>query len=95
MANIASQRIQREFQEVVKSDEVAKSLIAIELVNNSLLELRGRITGPPDTPYDGGVFHLEIKGRGSGRGAESTTDFLLSPEQCRRPIPSIRRKCGS
>ena len=62
MANIAAQRIQREFQEVVKSDEVAKSLIAIELVNNSLLELKGRITGPPDTPYDGGLFHLEIKG---------------------------------
>jgi len=61
MANIASQRIQREFQEAFKTDEVQRSLIAIELVNNSLLDLRGRIAGPPDTPYDGGVFHLEIK----------------------------------
>ena len=61
MANIATQRIQREFNEVTRSDEVAKNLIAIELVNNSLVDLRGRITGPPDTPYEGGVFHLEIK----------------------------------
>jgi len=61
MANIATQRIQREFNEVTKSDEVAKNLIHIELVNNSLVELRGRIAGPPDTPYEGGTFHLEIK----------------------------------
>jgi len=61
MANIATQRIQREFNEVTKSDEVAKNLISIELVNNSLVELKGRIAGPPDTPYEGGVFNLEIK----------------------------------
>lgn len=61
MANIATQRIQREFNEVSKSDEVAKNLIFIELVGNSLVDLKGRIAGPPDTPYEGGVFHLEIK----------------------------------
>lgn len=61
MANIATQRIQREFNEVAKSDEVAKNLISIELVNNSLVELKGRIAGPPDTPYEGGIFHLEIR----------------------------------
>lgn len=61
MANIASQRIQREFNEVTKSDEVAKNLISIELVNNSLVDLKGKIMGPPDTPYEGGIFHLEIK----------------------------------
>ncbi|XP_054158119.1 ubiquitin-conjugating enzyme E2 K-like [Oppia nitens] len=61
MANIASQRIQREFAEVQRSDEVQRSLIAVELVDGSLLDLRGRIAGPPDTPYAGGVFHLEIK----------------------------------
>ncbi|RWS09087.1 ubiquitin-conjugating enzyme E2-22 kDa-like protein [Dinothrombium tinctorium] len=61
MANIATQRIQREFSEVTKSDESQKNLISIELVNNSLSDLRGYISGPPDTPYEGGIFHLDIK----------------------------------
>ena len=61
MSNIAQQRIQREFREVVKSEEVAKSGVHIALVNDDLTELSGTIAGPPDTPYKGGTFHLEIK----------------------------------
>lgn len=30
-------------------------------MNDSYSELRGEIAGPPDTPYQGGNFHLEIK----------------------------------
>ena len=61
MSNIAQQRIQREFREVVKSDEVAKYGIQLSLVNDDLTELRGTIAGPPDTPYEGGTYTLEIK----------------------------------
>ncbi|XP_069131495.1 ubiquitin-conjugating enzyme E2-22 kDa-like [Argopecten irradians] len=61
MANIATQRIKREFKEVVKSEEVAKCSINVELVNDSFTELKGEIAGPPDTPYEGGKFLLEIK----------------------------------
>lgn len=61
MANIAIQRIQREFKEVVKSEEVAKCSIKVELLNDSYTELKGEIAGPPDTPYEGGNFILEIK----------------------------------
>ncbi|KAL5011398.1 hypothetical protein ScPMuIL_009949 [Solemya velum] len=61
MANIAEQRIKREFKEVVKSEEVAKCHIKVELVDDSYRELRGEIAGPPDTPYEGGNFLLEIK----------------------------------
>ncbi|CAN8006126.1 unnamed protein product [Ixodes hexagonus] len=60
MANIAVQRIKREFKEVVKSEEVAKCAIKVELVNDNYTELRGEIAGPPDTPYEGGTFVLEI-----------------------------------
>ncbi|XP_039287126.1 ubiquitin-conjugating enzyme E2-22 kDa [Nilaparvata lugens] len=59
--NIAAQRIQREFKEVIKSDEVAKCAIRVELVNDNYTELKGEIAGPPDTPYEGGNFVLEIK----------------------------------
>ena len=61
MSNIAQQRIQREFREVVKSEEVAKSGVQLSLVNDDLTELRGTIAGPPDTPYEGGTYVLEIK----------------------------------
>lgn len=61
MANIAAQRIRREFKEVIKSEEVAKCAIKVELVNDSFTELKGEIAGPPDTPYEGGNFILEIK----------------------------------
>ncbi|XP_014485113.1 PREDICTED: ubiquitin-conjugating enzyme E2-22 kDa isoform X2 [Dinoponera quadriceps] len=39
---------------------VAKCAIKVELVNDSLTELKGEIAGPPDTPYEGGNFVLEI-----------------------------------
>ena len=60
-SNIAIQRIKREFVDVAKFDEFEKKLIAIESVNNSLVDLKGRIAGPPDTPYANGFYFLEIK----------------------------------
>ncbi|XP_045204342.1 ubiquitin-conjugating enzyme E2-22 kDa-like [Mercenaria mercenaria] len=60
MANIAQARIQREFKEVVKSEEVAKCHIKVDLVNDNFSELRGEIIGPPDTPYADGIFVLQI-----------------------------------
>jgi len=61
MSNIATQRISRELQDTHKSEEAQSNLINIKLVSNSLLELTGQITGPPDTPYESGRFELEIK----------------------------------
>uniref|UniRef100_A0A1B6CT36 E2 ubiquitin-conjugating enzyme n=1 Tax=Clastoptera arizonana TaxID=38151 RepID=A0A1B6CT36_9HEMI len=61
MSNIAAQRIRREFKEVIKSEEVAKCAIRLELIDDNYTELKGEITGPPETPYEGGNFVLEIK----------------------------------
>ncbi|KAK6626862.1 Ubiquitin-conjugating enzyme E2 4 [Polyplax serrata] len=61
MANIAAQRIKREFKEVSTSEEVARCSIKIDLVKDNFSELQGTIAGPPDTPYEGGTFHVEIK----------------------------------
>lgn len=41
--------------------QVAKCAIRVELVNDNYTELKGEIAGPPDTPYEGGNFVLEIK----------------------------------
>mgnify|MGYP002716570864 FL=1 len=40
---------------------MAKCSIKIDLVKNSFSELIGTIAGPPDTPYEGGTFLVEIK----------------------------------
>ncbi|KAM9699540.1 ubiquitin-conjugating enzyme E2 K isoform 1-T1 [Dama dama] len=100
MANIAVQRIKREFKEVLKSEEMrtlrfrevklfvckhallgfrskfagvyivpcssdlsstSKNQIKVDLVDENFTELRGEIAGPPDTPYEGGRYQLEIK----------------------------------
>ncbi len=41
--------------------QVAKCNIKLELKNDSFTELRGEIAGPPDTPYEGGNFILDIQ----------------------------------
>lgn len=33
----------------------------IEILNENLTEIKGHIRGPPDTPYAGGMFDLDIK----------------------------------
>lgn len=60
MSNIARARIQREFKEVVRSEEASKNYIRLELIGGSLSRLKGEIMGPPDTPYEGGKFFLDI-----------------------------------
>ena len=35
-------------------------LIKLDMVDNCILHLRGEIFGPPDTPYEGGKFKLDI-----------------------------------
>uniref|UniRef100_A0A1B6E9Y1 E2 ubiquitin-conjugating enzyme n=1 Tax=Clastoptera arizonana TaxID=38151 RepID=A0A1B6E9Y1_9HEMI len=40
---------------------VAKCAIRLELIDDNYTELKGEITGPPETPYEGGNFVLEIK----------------------------------
>lgn len=41
--------------------QVARCHIKVELTNDSFTELRGEIAGPPDTPYEGGNYVLDIK----------------------------------
>ena len=40
--------------------QVAKCHIKLELKNDDYTQLKGEIVGPPETPYDGGVFQLDI-----------------------------------
>lgn len=59
MTNIAIQRIQREFREVV-ADEACRTQYYIEAKMGDMSNLLGYVVGPPDTPYEGGRFYLDI-----------------------------------
>ncbi|KAK2563604.1 Ubiquitin-conjugating enzyme E2 K [Acropora cervicornis] len=58
MSNIAIKRVQREFKEVINSEEILRC--KIELVDDTYTRLRGEIAGPPDTPFEGGNYQLDI-----------------------------------
>ncbi|ERE91460.1 ubiquitin-conjugating enzyme E2 K-like protein [Cricetulus griseus] len=79
MANIAVQRIKREFKEVLKSEETSKNQIKVDLVDENFTELRGEIAGPPDTPYEGKYFFLyqNIYILSCGLDKTRTLNFML------------------
>lgn len=58
-ANIAAQRIAREFREVA-ADEGLRTQYYIEANESNILNLKGYVIGPVDTPYEGGRFYLEM-----------------------------------
>eukprot|EP00128_Syssomonas_multiformis_P007953 Colp12_sorted_trinity150504_noHs@26631 len=59
MASAAYGRVKREIQECLK--DTSDSGIKISPVGDSLSHLRGEIKGPEGTPYEGGIFPLDIE----------------------------------
>lgn len=61
MAQLHVTRVKREFREIISSEEYQACEIKVEIIDQSdLTKLRGVITGPPDTPFEGGKFELMI-----------------------------------
>lgn len=61
MAQLHVTRIRREFKEIITSEEAQGCAIKVEIIDQSdLTKLRGIITGPPDSPFEGGKFILDI-----------------------------------
>lgn len=58
--NPAAKRIKRDLAQF-NADQAAKKMYHIEPENDDdIFKLKGFIYGPPDTPYEGGVFHLQM-----------------------------------
>jgi ubiquitin-conjugating enzyme (huntingtin interacting protein 2) len=53
----ARPRIQKELRQLQDFD---KTGVSADIVNDNILSLRGKIKGPEGTPYEGGVFDIEI-----------------------------------
>eukprot|EP00729_Bicosta_minor_P009549 gene9549-5748_t len=61
MAGMAKARVTKEVQEVLKDKQIQASAIKLEFVDKrDVTHLWGEIPGPPDSPFEGGTFKLEI-----------------------------------
>uniref|UniRef100_A0A9L0RW33 Ubiquitin-conjugating enzyme E2 K n=1 Tax=Equus caballus TaxID=9796 RepID=A0A9L0RW33_HORSE len=54
-------RLEGQMEKGALLDGTSKNQIKVDLVDENFTELRGEIAGPPDTPYEGGRYQLEIK----------------------------------
>uniref|UniRef100_A0A7R9YSD4 E2 ubiquitin-conjugating enzyme n=1 Tax=Chlamydomonas euryale TaxID=1486919 RepID=A0A7R9YSD4_9CHLO len=51
-------RLQKELREIARDEA---SGVTVKMVDNSLQHLIGCVPGPRDSPYDGGIFQVDIK----------------------------------
>jgi len=61
--NMASNRARRIAKEIadIKTDHLSKIFVEVADGGDDLTHLRGQFYGPPDTPYEGGTFYVDIK----------------------------------
>jgi ubiquitin-protein ligase len=55
---MATARIKKEIAQCQAPDSPVK----VEMVGDSLMTLRGKFKGPEGTPYEGGIFVVDIQG---------------------------------
>jgi len=53
-------RLRRIIREIKDCRDDASANITIDLVDNSPFHLKGSFPGPKDTPYEGGIFEVDI-----------------------------------
>jgi len=58
MASNRARRIAKEIADI-KQDKLSQ--IFVETAGDDLTHLRGQFQGPPDTPYEGGTYFVDIK----------------------------------
>ena len=61
MSNRATLRVQKELRDFKKCQESEDFQLKIEPKDDNFMVLTGELVGPPDTPYEGGTFVLDIK----------------------------------
>ena len=55
---MALRRLQKEFRDLTK--EPHESISAAPIAESDMFKWRGTVRGPEGTPYEGGLFHLDI-----------------------------------
>jgi ubiquitin-conjugating enzyme (huntingtin interacting protein 2) len=59
MASNRARRIAKEIQDI--EGDTQSNINVSPLNDGDLMHLKGSFTGPPDTPYEGGKYHIDIK----------------------------------
>jgi len=59
--SIAKQCIQRDLKEIQTDTTMSYPIIFANEVDDNFLHIEAAISGPPSTPYENGVFLLDIK----------------------------------
>jgi len=60
MASNRARRIQKEIADI-KQDTLSQIIVDMGGSGDDISHLRGQFKGPPDTPYEGGVFYVDIR----------------------------------
>lgn len=60
MSNRSIARIQKELSDIKKCQETGDLQIKIDPKDDNFMKLTGQIIGPPDSPYEGATFILDI-----------------------------------
>ena len=74
MSNIAHKRVARELHDMSQNLELLEAGFLLELVGDDMTKLVGTLPGPPDSPYAGGKYRVEIT---------IPTDYPFSPPKVR------------
>lgn len=56
----SNSRIIREIRDLMKNNDFSKNGFSVEQVNESNIHLIGKIFGPPESQYTGGIFSIDI-----------------------------------
>ena len=59
MASNRIRRIAKELADIHKDDH--SNIHAMPVIESDVTHLKARFTGPPDTPYEGGTFIVDVK----------------------------------
>ena len=60
MASNRNRRIAKEIGDI-KADQVSQIFVEAAGNGEDLTHLRGQFRGPPDTPYEGGTYYVDIR----------------------------------
>jgi len=67
-------RVLKELKNCQSDKDLEQNGVKIEMIDDSLSKLKGTIKGPPDTPYEGGVFIVDIN---------LPDDYPFKPPNCK------------